>query len=107
VPKDKPSARNSAHEAAGISTTKEEKDTRNDGLSFVLAVYAASRTFYLVAGTVFASNLPVGGFHWLTPDVPSGRLNIWAHWDGVWYSQIGAEGYETVASTAFSLCTRS
>jgi hypothetical protein len=101
VPKDKPSARNSAHEAAGISTTKEEKDTRNDGLSFVLAVYAASRTFYLVAGTVFASNLPVGDFHWLTPDVPSGRLNIWAHWDGVWYSQIGAEGYETVASTAF------
>ena len=57
----KPSARDSAHEATGISTTNGEKDTRNDGLWFVLAVYTASRTFYFVAGTVFAGILPVGG----------------------------------------------
>jgi hypothetical protein len=49
---------------------------------FVFAVYGASRLFYLVAGAVFATYLPAGPFHWLTPDVPLGRLNIWAHWDG-------------------------
>jgi hypothetical protein len=90
----------SVHEAAGISTTTEE-DARSGGLLFVLTIYAASRLFYLGAGTMFAGNLPAGGFHWLTPDVPPGTLNIWAHWDGAWYSRIAAEGYHTVASTAF------
>jgi hypothetical protein len=101
VPEEKPSPKGPAHGAADISAPKGEKDTRSDGLLFVLAVYAASRMFYLGAGAMFAGNLPVGGFHWLTPDVPPGTLNIWAHWDGAWYSQIAAEGYETVASTAF------
>jgi Mannosyltransferase (PIG-V) len=100
VPED-PGAKDSAHEAAGISTMKEEEDARSGGLLFVLTIYAASRLFYLGAGTMFAGNLPAGGFHWLTPDVPTGTLNIWAHWDGAWYSQIAAEGYHTVASTAF------
>ena len=98
---DDPSTRDSVHEAAGISTTIEEEDARSGGLLFVLTIYAASRLFYLGAGTMFAGNLPAGGFHWLTPDVPPGTLNIWAHWDGAWYSQIAAEGYYTVASTAF------
>jgi hypothetical protein len=97
---DDPSTGDSVHEAAGISTTTEE-DARSGGLLFVLTIYAASRLFYLGAGTMFAGNLPAGGFHWLTPDVPPGTLNIWAHWDGAWYSQIAAEGYHTVASTAF------
>jgi hypothetical protein len=103
VPNDKPSAKDPAPEAAGISAATQEtgKDARSDGFLFVLAVYAASRLFYLVAGALFASYLPAGGFHWLTPDVPLGTLNIWAHWDGAWYSQIAAEGYETHASTAF------
>lgn len=100
MPED-PGAKDSAHEAAGISTMKEEEDARSGGLLFVLTIYAASRLFYLGAGTMFAGNLPAGGFHWLTPDVPTGTLNIWAHWDGAWYSQIAAEGYHTVASTAF------
>jgi hypothetical protein len=100
VPED-PGAKDSAHEAAGISTTKAEEDARSGGLLFVLTIYAASRLFYLGAGTMFAGNLPAGGFYWLTPDVPPGTLNIWAHWDGAWYSQIAAEGYHTVASTAF------
>jgi hypothetical protein len=97
---DDPSTGDSVHEAAGISTTTEE-DARSGGLLFVLTIYAASRLFYLGAGTMFAGNLPAGGFHWLTPDVPPGTLNIWAHWDGAWYSRIAAEGYHTVASTAF------
>src|SRR3712207_645156 len=87
----------------GTSVAKQQtgKDTRSSGLLFVLAVYGVSRLFYLVAGAVFANYLPAGPFHWLTPDVPLGRLNVWAHWDGAWYSQIAAEGYTNYASTAF------
>ena len=87
----------------GTSAAKREtgKDTRSSGLLFVLAVYGVSRLFYLVAGAVFANYVPAGPFHWLTPDVPLGRLNVWAHWDGAWYSQIAAEGYTNHASTAF------
>jgi len=72
-------------------------------LSFVLVVYAASRLFYLLAGALLAGLLPAGGFYRITPDVPLGTLNIWAHWDGVWYSQIATEGYaaHAPASTAF------
>ena len=100
VPQDKPGAES---QAAGISATERrtEKVPGSDGLFFVFAVYALSRLFYLAAGPLFAGYLPAGGFHWLTPDVPLGRLNIWAHWDGAWYSQIAAQGYETHASTAF------
>jgi len=102
VPEDKLSAKDPAPKAVGISAEWERgKDARSDGLLFVLAVYAASRLFYLVVGALFASYLPAGGFYWLTPDVPLGRLNLWAHWDGAWYSQIAAEGYATHASTAF------
>jgi hypothetical protein len=91
---------------AGISATpaaegKPVEGARRDGLLFVLGIYAASRLFYLMTGAMLASSLPPGPFRWLTPDVPLGRLNIWAHWDGVWYSQIAAQGYSTEASTAF------
>lgn len=64
---------------------------------FVLAVYGASRLFSPVAGVLFAARLPMGTFHVRTLDVPPGRLNVWAHWDGVWYSRIAAEGYGTIA----------
>ena len=67
------------------------------GIPFVLAVYSVSRLFYLVAGALLAAYLPVGNFHGRTLDAPPGRLNIWAHWDGVWYSRIAAEGYGRVA----------
>ncbi len=100
---DKPSAKDMAPNDPGTSVAKQQtgKDTRSSGLLFVLAVYGVSRLFYLVAGAVFANYLPAGPFHWLTPDVPLGRLNVWAHWDGAWYSQIAAEGYTNHASTAF------
>jgi len=67
------------------------------GIPFVLAVYGASRLFYFVAGSLLAAYLPVGPFHGRTLDIPPGRLNIWAHWDGVWYSRIAAEGYGKIA----------
>jgi hypothetical protein len=69
----------------------------------VLVVYAASRLFYLLAGALLAGVLPAGGFYRITPDVPLGTLNIWAHWDGAWYAQIVSDGYgaHAPASTAF------
>jgi Mannosyltransferase (PIG-V) len=100
VPEDNPIDEDSVAEGSAAER-KARKDARSDGLLFVLAVFAASRLFYLVAGAMFAGYLPAGGFHGLTPDVPLGRLNTWAHWDGAWYSRIAAEGYETYASTAF------
>ena len=80
-----------------------DRPTLSTGLPFVLAVWAASRLLYLVCGSIFARVLPVGGFYRLTPDVPFGTLNIWAHWDGAWYVGIAGEGYgaSTPASTAF------
>ncbi len=86
----------------GTGTGKGERTGRG-AISFVLVVYAASRLFYLVAGALFAALLPAGGFYRLTPDVPLGTLNLWAHWDGAWYSQIATEGYaaHAPASTAF------
>ncbi|MGH3146802.1 MAG: mannosyltransferase family protein, partial [Rubrobacter sp.] len=88
-----------------LSYSKPNPEKRGSGgaVSFVVLVYAASRLFYLLAGALFAGTLPAGGFYRLTPDVPLGRLNIWAHWDGVWYVQIATEGYaaHAPASTAF------
>ncbi len=79
------------------------KEAGGGAVWFVLVVYAASRLFYLLAGALLAGLLPAGGFYRLTPDVPLGTLNIWAHWDGVWYSQIATEGYgpHAPASAAF------
>jgi len=80
-----------------------EKQAGGGAILFVLVVYATSRLFYLLVGALLAGLLPAGGFYRLTPDVPLGTLNIWAHWDGAWYSQIATEGYAThaPASTAF------
>jgi hypothetical protein len=77
VPEDKPSDKDPAPGAVGVSVTEQEtgKDARSVGLLFVLAVYGASRIFYLAAGALLAVYLPAGPFHWLTPDVPLGRLN--------------------------------
>ena len=82
---------------------KEDRLVGQEGLVFVLAVWAASRLLYLVCGPLFAVVVPVGWFHRLTPDVPFGTLNIWSHWDGVWYIQIAEKGYGASApeSTAF------
>ncbi len=82
---------------------KSGKHAWSAGLLFVLAVCAASRMFYLISGSILARVVPVGGFYRLTPDVPFGTLNLWSHWDGVWYIGISGEGYGAAspASTAF------
>lgn len=64
VPEDKPSSKDLAPKAAGIPAEGENgKDVRSDGLPIVLAVYATSRIFYLVAGSLLAGYLPAGGFY--------------------------------------------
>src|SRR5215212_2203206 len=58
---------------------------------FVLLVFAASRLFFSLVGTLAASLLP-----WVPASAvmaPSGYLSYWAHWDGAWYSAIATEGY--------------
>ena len=75
---------------------------RGSAWPFVLAVFAASRVFFLGVGALAAAFLPaaepVG-----SPLEPPGLLNYWAHWDGGWYSEIATEGYgaRAPASTAF------
>lgn len=65
----------------------------HERLTFVLGVCVLSRLLYLLFGALIADVLPPGDFHLGTPDVPFGSLSLWAHWDGVWYSQIAVEGY--------------
>jgi hypothetical protein len=69
------------------------EDKKRDGLLFVLLVYAASRLFYLGAGALFASVVPVGRFQRITADVPFGTMNLWSHWDGEHYVALAADGY--------------
>jgi hypothetical protein len=68
-------------------------NTRISGVGFVLAVYAASRIFYLILGWVLARVVPISGFQRITSDVPSGSMNIWSHWDGEHYVALAMDGY--------------
>ena len=52
-----------------LTSMGDEKD--RDGLLFVLLVYAASRLFYLVAGALFASVVPVGALSVRARTAPS------------------------------------
>ena len=71
-----------------------EKDSREStGVAFVLAVYAASRLFYLISGSLLAYLVPTSSFQGATLDVPSGSMNIWSHWDGEHYVTLAMGGY--------------
>ena len=70
-----------------------EKANLNEGLGFVLLVYATSRLFYFVAGALLVGLVPVSRFHRVTADVPFGTVNLWAHWDGEHYAYLAAGGY--------------
>jgi Mannosyltransferase (PIG-V) len=76
------------------------EEKQRDGLPFVLLVYAASRLFYLGAGALFASVVPVGRFQRITADVPFGTMNLWSHWDGEHYVALAADGYLQPPSNA-------
>ena len=61
--------------------------------AFVLAVFAASRIFYLVSGALLVGMMPTEPFHLKTSDTPFGTLSIWAHYDGDHYVSAALHGY--------------
>jgi len=69
-----------------------EKESRT-GLGFVLALYAASRAFYLISGSLLARVVPTSSFQRVTLDVPFGSMNTWSHWDGEHYVTLAMGGY--------------
>ena len=71
----------------------DEESRKSTGVSFVLAVYAASRLFYLISGSLLAYLVPTSSFQRVTLDVPSGSMNIWSHWDGEHYVTLAMGGY--------------
>jgi hypothetical protein len=62
------------------------------GAAFVVVTWAASRVLFMTAGSLGARFLLHAGATGSLPD-PPGYLNIWAHWDGGWYSAIASHGY--------------
>jgi hypothetical protein len=69
------------------------ENSAGNGVGFVLVVWAASRLFYLVCGSVFARVVPTSDFQRVTLDVPSGSMNLWSHWDGEHYVMLALGGY--------------
>ena len=70
-----------------------KETAKREGLLFVLLVYGASRSLYLVAGALFAGVVPISRFQAVTMDVPFGRMGLWSHWDGEHYVALAAGGY--------------
>jgi Mannosyltransferase (PIG-V) len=71
----------------------DQESRKSTGVAFVLAVYAASRLFYLLSGSLLAYLVPTSSFQRITLDVPSGSMNIWSHWDGEHYVTLAMGGY--------------
>ncbi|HZB09350.1 MAG TPA: mannosyltransferase family protein [Rubrobacter sp.] len=71
----------------------DKESRKSTGVAFVLAVYAASRLFYLISGSLLAYLVPTSSFQRETLDVPSGSMNIWSHWDGEHYVTLAMDGY--------------
>jgi hypothetical protein len=71
----------------------DKESRKSTGVSFVLAVYAASRLFYLISGSLLAYLVPTSSFQRVTLDVPSGSMNTWSHWDGEHYVTLAMGGY--------------
>lgn len=66
---------------------------KGNGVGFVLAVWAASRLFYLACGPILAQVVPTSNFQQVTLDVPFGSMNLWSHWDGEHYVTLALGGY--------------
>jgi Mannosyltransferase (PIG-V) len=71
----------------------DKESRKSTGVAFVLAVYAASRLFYLISGSLLAYLVPTSSFQRITLDMPSGSMNIWSHWDGEHYVTLAMGGY--------------
>jgi len=64
------------------------------GAGFVGLVFLASRALYFASGAIFAGLLRPSPGPADTRPVHHLVTNIWARWDGIWYSYIAAHGYE-------------
>ena len=72
--------------------------------SFVLAVFVASRLFYLISGALFVKVVPIDPFQRdSSSDVPFGTLSIWARMDGDHFLNIAESGYENEKPAHFPL----
>jgi hypothetical protein len=71
----------------------DKESRKSTDVAFVLAVYAASRLFYLISGSLLAYLVPTSSFQRITLDMPSGSMNIWSHWDGEHYVILAMGGY--------------
>ena len=71
------------------------------GWRFVIAVWLASRAFFLGVGAL-ADAFVVTAWHEnvFRFEVP-GALSYWATWDGAWYEEIATQGYTSTSATAF------
>jgi hypothetical protein len=59
----------------------------------VLAVFIASRLYYLVAGALLVGVMPPGPTHLRSADSPFGTMSIWSHYDGEHYVTAALHGY--------------
>jgi len=76
---------------------------RTSAPTFVLAVFVLSRLLFMGVGALAVAILPRAIRLDLNLREPTGILNYWALWDGVWYSVIATQGYllDNPTTTAF------
>jgi hypothetical protein len=60
---------------------------------FVLALFAGSRLFYLVAGVLLVGVMPTQPIYQRSADSPFGTMPIWSHYDGENYVTAALHGY--------------
>ena len=69
----------------------------------MLLVFAASRLFYLFAGTLLAPVVPISPLQSQTSIFSFGTLSIWANFDGEHYVGVAESGYEEESPAFFPL----
>ena len=70
---------------------------------FVLTVFAASRLFYLIAGSLLAPIIPVSPLQRQTSLFPFDTLSIWANFDGEHYVNVAESDYAQDSPAFFPL----
>jgi hypothetical protein len=96
------------------SCTGERQEAKNEGKrvygwawGFVLAVFAASRLFYLLGATLLAPIVPISPLQRQTSIFPFDTLSIWATFDGEHYVSVAESGYaqDSPAFFPFTPCS--
>jgi hypothetical protein len=92
------------------SCTGERQEAKNEGKrvygwawGFVLAVFAASRLFYLLGATLLAPIVPISPLQRQTSIFPFDTLSIWATFDGEHYVSVAESGYAQDSPAFFPL----